>query len=93
MGRSRNTGNLTVVLYEDPQDGVPKIHVRSSKYMAWIAEMMLPTYLHVDRVSKRIADLEFMYMFSREKLFNSTNGEYLIWLSLEFAIFRIFQQH
>ena len=50
MGRSRNTGNLTVVLYEDPQDKIPKIHVRSSKYMAWIAEMMLPTYLHVDKV-------------------------------------------
>ena len=50
MGRSRNTGNLTVVLYEDPQDGIPKIHVRSRKYMAWIAEMMLPTYLHVDKV-------------------------------------------
>ena len=50
MGRSRNTGQLTLVLYEDPPDGVPKIHVRSSKYMAWIAEMMLPTYLHVNKV-------------------------------------------
>ena len=50
MGRSVNTGALTVVLYEDPPDGVPKIHVRSSKYMAWIAEMMLPTYLHVNKV-------------------------------------------
>ena len=50
MGRSRNTGQLSLVLYEDPPDGVPKIHVRSSKYMAWIAEMMLPTYLHVNKV-------------------------------------------
>ena len=50
MGRSKMTGNLTLVLYEDPEDGIPKIHVRSSRYMAWIAEMMLPTYLHVDRV-------------------------------------------
>ena len=50
MGRSRNTGQLSLVLYEDPPDGVPKIHVRSSKYMAWIAEMMLPSYLHVNKV-------------------------------------------
>ena len=27
MGRSA-TGPITVVLYEDPQDAVPKIHVR-----------------------------------------------------------------
>ena len=44
------TGNLTLVLYEDPEDGIPKIHVRSSRYMAWIAEMMLPSHLHVDKV-------------------------------------------
>ena len=50
MGRSKNTGNLTVVLYEDPEDTIPKIHVRTSKYMAWIAEMMLPSHLHVDKV-------------------------------------------
>ena len=52
MGRSRNTGNITIVLYEDPPDKIPKIHVRSSKYMAWIAEQNLPTYLHVDRVKE-----------------------------------------
>lgn len=46
------TGNLTLVLYEDPEDGIPKIHVRSSRYMAWIAEMMLPSHLHVDKVQK-----------------------------------------
>ena len=50
MGRSKFTGNITVVLYEDPPDQIPKIHVRSSKYMAWIAEMMLPSHLHVDKV-------------------------------------------
>ena len=44
------TGNLTIVLYEDPPDTIPKIHVRSSKYMAWIAEMMLPSHLHVEKV-------------------------------------------
>ena len=46
------TGNLTIVLYEDPEDTIPKIHVRSSKYMAWIAEMMLPSHLHVDKVNQ-----------------------------------------
>ena len=50
MGRSKYTGNITVVLYEDPPDQIAKIHVRSSKYMAWIAEMMLPSHLHVDKV-------------------------------------------
>ena len=40
---------LLLVLYEDPPDQIPKIHVRSSKYMAWIAEMMLPSHLHVDK--------------------------------------------
>merc|ERR1712029_821642 len=49
MGRSKMTGNLTIVLYEDPPDTIPKIHVRSSKYMAWIAEMMLPSHLHVEK--------------------------------------------
>lgn len=50
MGRSMNTGNLTIVLYEDPPDGVPKIHIRSRKYMAWIAENQLPTHMHVSKV-------------------------------------------
>ena len=59
MGRSRNTGNITIVLYEDPPDKIPKIHVRSSKYMAWIAEQNLPTYLHVDRVRKQHDVCEF----------------------------------
>ena len=50
MGRSINTGNLTIVLYEDPPDCVPKIHIRSRKYMAWIAENNLPTHMHVSKV-------------------------------------------
>jgi len=49
MGRSKNTGNLTVVLYEDPPDQIPKIHVRSNKYMAWIAEQMMPVHMHVEK--------------------------------------------
>ena len=53
MGRSKMTGNLTLVLYEDPEDGIPKIHVRSSRYMAWIAEMMLPSHLHVEKVDNK----------------------------------------
>ena len=51
MGRSKMTGNLTLVLYEDPEDGIPKIHVRSSRYMAWIAENNLPVHMHAERVS------------------------------------------
>ena len=50
MGRSVNTGKITIVLYEDPPDGVPKIHIRSRKYMAWIAENSLPTHMHVEKV-------------------------------------------
>ena len=50
MGRSINTGKITIVLYEDPPDGVPKIHIRSRKYMAWIAENSLPTHMHVAKV-------------------------------------------
>jgi len=49
MGRSKNTGNITVVLYEDPPDTIPKIHVRSSKYMAWIAEQQMPVHMHVEK--------------------------------------------
>eukprot|EP00092_Neocalanus_flemingeri_P075995 GFUD01094224.1.p1 GENE.GFUD01094224.1~~GFUD01094224.1.p1 ORF type:complete len:743 (-),score=222.03 GFUD01094224.1:579-2807(-) len=49
MGRSKNTGNITVVLYEDPPDQIPKIHVRSNKYMAWIAEQMMPVHMHVEK--------------------------------------------
>jgi len=49
MGRSKNTGNITVVLYEDPPDGIPKIHIRSSKYMAWIAEQGMPVHMHVEK--------------------------------------------
>ena len=52
MGRSINTGNLTIVLYEDPPDAIPKIHVRSKKYMAWIAENNLPVHMHVEKVRK-----------------------------------------
>ena len=53
MGRSKNTGNITVVLYEDPPDGIPKIHIRSSKYMAWIAEQGMPVHMHVEKVRNR----------------------------------------
>ena len=55
MGRSKNTGNITVVLYEDPPDAIPKIHIRSSKYMAWIAEQGMPVHMHVEKVRRRVA--------------------------------------
>ena len=49
-----------MVLYEDPPDQIPKIHVRSRKYMAWIAENALPVHLHVvDKVSKEMTRTEF----------------------------------
>ena len=56
MGRSKNTGNITVVLYEDPPDAIPKIHIRSSKYMAWIAEQQMPVHMHVEKVRNRHVD-------------------------------------
>ena len=90
MGRSRNTGQLTLVLYEDPPDGVPKIHVRSSKYMAWIAEMMLPTYLHVNKVFNTTA-VHSLYLnlnndFLRvDKHSTLISGGFLTWQSLESA--------
>ena len=63
MGRSKNTGNLVVVLYEDPPDGIPKIHIRSSKYMAWIAENQLPVHMHVEKVIDCLMHL-FMYLLT-----------------------------
>ena len=35
-GRSKNTGPITVMLYEDPQDGVPKLHITAEKYISVI---------------------------------------------------------
>ena len=92
------TGNLTIVLYEDPEDTIPKIHVRSSKYMAWIAEMMLPSHLHVDKVNQieplKLATFNiFLHMFfSRTKLFSLINGGLLILQNLEFIILLILQK-
>ena len=87
MGRSRNTGQLSLVLYEDPPDGVPKIHVRSSKYMAWIAEMMLPTYLHVNKVFYVLTlvnwNLNFDHNYFRvDKHSILISGGFLTWQSL-----------
>ena len=82
MGRSINTGKITIVLYEDPPDGVPKIHIRSRKYMAWIAENSLPTHMHVEKVclSERFQVLA-LTLSSRVKHYNLTSGELLTWLS------------
>ena len=77
MGRSVNTGALTVVLYEDPPDGVPKIHVRSRKYMAWIAENNLPVHMHAERVSDEQSYHEntlTFWLLVRVKLSSLTSG-------------------
>ena len=50
MGRGKLTGPVTLVLYEDPPDKVPKLHIKSSKFMAWIGSDQLsrPTYLNCE---------------------------------------------
>ena len=92
MGRSKNTGNITVVLYEDPPDQIPKIHVRSRKYMAWIAESGMPVHLHVDKVrptkNELSPDLELTSVcLFRAALSSLISGELFTWQSSEFAIF------
>ena len=62
MGRSKATGNLTIVLYEDPPDNIPKIHVRSSRYMAWIAENNLPVHLHAEKASNVVNFLQLGFI-------------------------------
>ncbi len=45
------------MLYEDPEDGVPKIHVRCDNYLAWIQEQTnLPLHLHVQKEKKIMFD-------------------------------------
>ena len=51
-GRGGNTGPITIVLYEDPEDKVPKLHIRCDNYMIWIQEQKLPLHLHVQRNKK-----------------------------------------
>ncbi len=43
---------ISQVLYEDPEDGVPKIHVRCDNYLAWIQEQKMPLHLHVQKDKK-----------------------------------------
>ena len=38
-----------MVLYEDPEDQIPKIVCRCDNYMAWIQEQRMPLHLHVSR--------------------------------------------
>ena len=38
-----------LVLYEDPEDQIPKIVCRCDNYMAWIQEQRMPLHLHVSR--------------------------------------------
>ena len=91
MGRSKNTGNITVVLYEDPPDQIPKIHVRSRKYMAWIAESGMPVHLHVDKVrptkNELSPDLELTSVcLFRAALSSLISGELFTLQSSESAI-------
>lgn len=83
MGRSKNTGrkntilfllilfegNITVVLYEDPPDQIPKIHIRSNKYMAWIAEQQMPVHMHVEKVIFSTIFLSIIAMHSERIIF------------------------
>ncbi len=55
-GRGGSTGPITIVLYEDPEDKVPKIHVRCDNYMAWIQQQKLPLHLHVHKGKKIMFD-------------------------------------
>ena len=55
-GRGGRPGPITIVLYEDPQDKVPKLHVRCANYMAWIQEQRMPLHLHVQKDKKIMFD-------------------------------------
>jgi len=48
-GKGKLTGPIVVVLYEDPEDKIPKIVCRCDNYMAWIQEQKMPLHLHVGR--------------------------------------------
>ena len=45
----KSTGPINIVVYEDPEDKIPKIHVRCDHYMIWIQEQKMPLHLHVQR--------------------------------------------
>ena len=61
----KSTGPISIVVYEDPEDKIPKIHVRCDKYMIWIQEQKMPLHLHVgkdrnigfDQVNPLISDI------------------------------------
>ena len=46
------TGPITLILYEDPEDKIPKIHCKCQNYMAWIQEQKMPLHLHVNKDKK-----------------------------------------
>ena len=50
------TGPITVILFEDPEDKVPKLLCKFENYMAWIQEQKMPLHLHVDRNKKIMFD-------------------------------------
>ena len=48
-GKGKFTGPILLVLYEDPEDKIPKIVCRCDNYMAWMQEQQMPLHLHVGR--------------------------------------------
>ena len=48
-GKGRLTGPIVLILYEDPEDQIPKIVCRCDNYMAWIQEQRMPLHLHVEK--------------------------------------------
>ena len=48
-GKGKLTGPILLVLYEDPEDKIPKIVCRCDNYMAWMQEQKMPLHLHVGR--------------------------------------------
>ena len=55
-GRGKMTGPITVILFEDPEDKVPKLLCKCENYMVWIQEQKMPLHLHVDRNKKIMFD-------------------------------------
>ncbi len=54
------------MLYEDPEDGVPKIHVRCDNYMAWVQEQNLPLHMHVQKGRTiRFDQVEYHNLYKR----------------------------
>jgi hypothetical protein len=56
------TGPITVILFEDPEDKVPKLLCKCENYMIWIQEQKMPLHLHVDRDKKIMFDQVILWL-------------------------------